>query len=157
MGQEDDGRNDLVNAELSSAESHLLRASLDMLGSDIREVATLSYERLFTLDPSLRLLFRGDMVAQERKWISTLTLMVRNLDRPAPIMPVVQELGRRHRSYGVRASDYALVGESLLWSLGQVLGEAFSEEMRQAWHKAYLLLAELMMAAAEEKRPTSGL
>lgn len=159
MGQ-GDGRNDLVNVGISSAERDLLQASLDMLGSDIREVAALSYERLFTLDPSLRLLFKGDVTAQQQKWISTLTLLVRSLERPSPIMPVVpvvQGLGRRHRSYGVRASDYVLVGEALLWALGQVLGEAFSDEMRRAWQKAYLLLAELMQAAAEEEQTASGL
>lgn len=156
MGQ-GDGRNDLVNVGLSSAERDLLQASLDMLGSDIREVAALSYERLFTLDPSLRLLFKGDVTAQQQKWISTMTLLVRSLERPSPIMPVVQGLGRRHRSYGVRASDYVLVGEALLWALGQVLGEAFSDEMRRAWQRAYLLLAELMQAAAEEEQTASGL
>ena len=157
MEREDETRSVLSTLELSGAEREVLQVSLDLIGTNLQEVAALFYERLFTLDPSLRLLFKRNMREQQRKWISTLTLIVRNLDRSSPTISLLQDLGRRHRSYGVRMSDYALVGDALLWTLGQVLGQAFSDDMRRAWHKAYWLLAEVMQAAAQQKGSDSGL
>jgi hypothetical protein len=39
------------------------------------------------------------------------------------LIPAVKGLGARH-SYGATAADYAVVGEALLWTLVQGLGES---------------------------------
>src|SRR6266516_2586192 len=66
------------------------------------------------------------------------------------IVPAVQALGRRHAGYGVRAEHYESVGVALLWTLEQGLGEAFSEEAREAWATAYGTLASVMIGAADD-------
>jgi hemoglobin-like flavoprotein len=64
------------------------------------------------------------------------------------IVPAVQALGRRHAGYGVREPHYATVGEALLWTLEQGLGEAFTPAVRNAWATAYGTLASVMIDAA---------
>jgi hemoglobin-like flavoprotein len=113
-------------------------------------VAALFYERLFVLDPSLRVLFKGDARAQGQKLMSTLALVVRGLNRPEQILPAVRQLGVRHVSYGIEPSDYETVGEALLWTLGQGLGAGFTDDVRSAWGAAYTMLAELMQEAAAQ-------
>ncbi len=60
---------------------------------------------------------------------------------------MVQELGRRHHGYGVTADHYGPVGEALLWTLEQGLGEAFTPAVKAAWTKVYGVLAEVMQNA----------
>ena len=110
--------------------------------------AAVFYERLFVLDPTLRALFHGDMRAQGRKLMAMLRAAVTGLSRLEELVPVVQELGVRHRSYGVKDAHYATVGAALLWTLEQGLREQFTPEVRAAWTSAYALLADTMRAAA---------
>jgi nitric oxide dioxygenase len=106
--------------------------------------AILFYSRLFTLDPSLRLMFRGDMREQGRKFMHILEAAVVGLDRPDTLMPMVQALGRRHAAYGATPEHYAVVGEALIWMLEYGLGPEFTKETRQAWIEVYLDLATTM-------------
>ena len=114
------------------------------------EAAALFYEELFTLDPSLRALFKSDMKAQGRKLTSMLNTAVVNLARLEEILPAVQDLGRRHVGYGVRDEHYDTVGAALLWTLQQGLGEGFTADVKEAWTSVYGVLAGTMKSAAAE-------
>lgn len=112
------------------------------------QAAALFYARLFELDPSLKALFKGDMQMQGQKLMAMIGMAVGGLTQPATILPAVQELGRRHVSYGVQAQHYDTVGAALLWTLETGLGPAFTPETRQAWAKTYDLVAGVMKDAA---------
>ena len=114
------------------------------------DAAVLFYQRLFELDPALRRLFRGDMAEQRKKLMQTLTAAVKGLDRLDQLVPVVQDLGRRHAGYRVEERHYDTVGEARLWTLAAGLGREFTPEVEQAWAAVYGLLATTMKAAARE-------
>jgi hemoglobin-like flavoprotein len=116
----------------------------------IREqAAALFYERLFTIDPSTRPLFGGDMKAQGAKLMAAIATVVKSLNRPDSLLDDLRGLARRHDDYGVRESHYASVGEALLWTLEQGLGADFKPDLRAAWTAAYRLLSETMIEAAD--------
>lgn len=110
--------------------------------------AQLFYGQLFELDPSLRRLFRDDMVEQGRKLMTMINMVVVNLDNLAPLLGAVEDLGRRHVGYGVTAAHYDTVGSALLWTLGKGLGEQFTPAVEEAWTEAYTTLASAMKQAA---------
>jgi len=112
--------------------------------------AQLFYDRLFSLDPSLKAMFRGDMKEQGRRLMNMITFAVNGLPRLEAIIPGVQALGRRHAGYGVKDSHYATVGTALLWTLSEGLGAAFTDEVKEAWAAAYGVLANTMKDAARE-------
>ena len=115
----------------------------------IRDTAAeLFYGRLFAVDSKLRPLFKGDMKAQGRKLMAMISTAVTSLDDLENIVPAVQDLGRRHAGYGVKEVHYDSVAVALIWTLEQGLGDAFTEEVRQAWASAYALLAATMKDAA---------
>lgn len=114
------------------------------------QAAALFYGKLFDLDPSLKPLFKGDMVTQGEKLMKMIGVAVDGLDKLDEIVPAVQDLGVRHLEYGVKNSHYDTVGAALLWTLGQGLGEAFTPEVKGAWADVYGLLAETMKTAARE-------
>lgn len=112
------------------------------------QAAAMFYDRLFTLDPALKPLFKGDMAEQGRKLMAMIGLAVGSLDKLDTIVPAVQDLGRRHKTYGVPDASYETVGTALLWTLGQGLGDGFTPEVAAAWTEAYTILATVMKDAA---------
>lgn len=117
--------------------------------------ATLFYDRLFDLDPSLRPLFSSDLEEQKKKLMRMIGIAVNSLGNLDALVPIVQDLGRRHTGYGVRDAHYDTVGAALLWTLEQGLGPAFDEEVKQAWTETYVLLATTMKHAAAEEVPVN--
>lgn len=114
------------------------------------DAAAMFYKRLFELDPSLKTLFKTDMMDQGRKLMAMIGTAVNGLDNLDSIVPAVQALGKRHAGYGVKDEHYATVGAALLWTLEQGLGEAFTSPVREAWTMTYNLLADTMKTAAAE-------
>ena len=112
------------------------------------DAAALFYSRLFELDPSLRAMFRGDMKEQGKKLMDMIRTVVANLKSLDRIVPGVRALGARHVGYGVRDEHYEVVGAALLWTLAKGLGDAFTDDARDAWAAAYTILATTMKDAA---------
>ncbi|MEW6120115.1 MAG: globin family protein [Pseudomonadota bacterium] len=110
--------------------------------------AGLFYQRLFSLDPSVRPMFKGDMVSQGKKLMQALGFIVNSLTKLDELVPVAQDMARRHVGYGVKSEHYDTVGAALLWTLEQGLGPAFTDETREAWATAYGTLAGVMKEAA---------
>lgn len=128
----------------------LVQQSFEKVAPIAEQAAELFYGRLFALDPGLRRLFKGELRRQGQMLMQTLALTVRSLHQPERIVAAVQALGERHLGYGVRTEHYDTVGQALLWTLEQGLGEQFTDEVREAWAAAYGLLAGIMIDAAGE-------
>lgn len=114
------------------------------------EAMTEFYDRLFEIAPDTRSLFDDDLQQQKIALSSMLNMVVVNLDRLPLLLPKVQDLGRRHAGYGVRPDHYAAVGQALLQTLANGLGDAFDQDTEQAWTVAIQTLAGVMIDAATE-------
>ena len=112
-----------------------------------KTAASLFYDHLFTIDPSTRALFRGDMATQGAKLMAAIATIVQSLDRIEPMLGHIRALARRHVQYGVTRAHYTSVGTALLWTLEQGLGADFTPEVRDAWDSAYRLLSGTMLEA----------
>jgi hemoglobin-like flavoprotein len=135
---------------VTPAQKTLVQDSFASIAPIADDVAALFYRRLFELDPSLRGMFRGDMTEQRKKLMQVLTVAVKGLDRLDQLVPVLQDLGRRHVGYGVTDAHYATVGAALLWTLEKGLGGRFTAQMKDAWATVYGVLATTMQDAANE-------
>jgi hemoglobin-like flavoprotein len=114
------------------------------------QAADLFYgRRLFEIAPQVRPMFPSDLREQKRKLMTMLATAVTNLHQVDKIVPAVQDLGRRHAGYGVTAEHYKPVGEALIWTLEQGLGDSFTATVKGAWVEAYTTLAGVMTAAAK--------
>jgi len=60
----------------------------------------------------------------------------------------IREMGKRHVNYGVKPAHYKAVGDSLLWTLKQGLGQDWNAELREAWASCYQLVADTMIDAS---------
>jgi hypothetical protein len=57
-------------------------------------------------------------------------------------------LGQRHLSYGVLESHYPIVGETLLQTFEQELGENWTDDYAAAWSEVYSNAARIMQEGA---------
>lgn len=126
----------------------LVRESFDLVEPIAPQAAALFYANLFAIDPSVRLLFRGDMIRQGELLMTMVGRAVAQLDEPAALMPALHSLGQRHAGYGVRDAHYDSVGIALLKTLREGIGVAFTEEVEAAWVDVYGTIAATMKEAA---------
>ena len=68
-------------------------------------------------------------------------------DFPA-IRKDIANAGVRHLRYGAKAEHYPIVGDTLLWTLEDMLGLRFTAEVDAAWKSVYGELATVMLEAA---------
>jgi hemoglobin-like flavoprotein len=127
----------------------LVKSSFAKVAPIAPQAAELFYGRLFEIAPQLRPLFKGDMAEQGRKLMQVIGMAVGSLDRLPELVPVVQSLGVRHASYGVKDEHYGTVAEALLWTLEKGLGDAFTPDVKTAWVAVYTVLADTMKQAAK--------
>ena len=133
---------------MNSDQIHLVQSTFDLVRPIAPTAADLFYKRLFVLNPSLRPMFKGDLVDQGRMLMSMLSAAVNGLTNLESVIPVVRQLGARHVKYGVRDEHYATVGSALLWTLGQGLGDKFTPAVEEAWTAAYGLVSTQMQLGA---------
>jgi hemoglobin-like flavoprotein len=112
------------------------------------KAAEIFYDKLFDLDPSLKELFKTDTKEQGKKLMTMIGTAVGGLNRLDTIVPAVQDLGKRHASYGVTTAHYDTVAAALLYTLEVGLGDAWTPEVKDSWVEVYSLLSNTMKEAA---------
>jgi len=114
-------------------------------------VGQIFYSNLFEVAPAARAMFPDVIDDQSRKLMQTLNWIIDHLDEPDRLVPEAEALALRHVRYGVGAEHYPLVGEALLATLRQGLGEDFTAEDEEAWTRVYGVLSGIMISAAYPK------
>lgn len=128
---------------------HLLTSSFAALEPRLDELVARFYEQLFVNDPSLRPLFKDDLMVQTDALAKALRLVVGSLEDVDRILPVLYGLGERHAGYGVKPDHYGLVRDTLLDAMAELAGELWTEELGEAWTGALNLVAGAMLEGAE--------
>ena len=136
---------------LTDRQKTLVQQSFARVAGIADDFAELFYDRLFELDPSTKPLFHIDMAEQRKKAMQMITAAVKGLDRLEQLVPVVEDLGRKHADYGMQDQHYDAGGEALLWALRVSLGWQFTPEVEDAWTAVYDWLATTMKNAARRQ------
>lgn len=142
---------------LTDHQKKLVTSSWRLVVPIAETAADLFYKRLFELKPEYREYFTSDLDKQKRKLVAMLAFIVKSLDWSSSewrneveveddLFLVVVALGRRHGElYQIPDSSYPVVGEALIWTLDYGLGEAFTEEIKDAWLTVYTQLSRMML------------
>lgn len=133
---------------MNQAQIELVQRSFAHASRIAPHLASTFYAELFAIEPSLKALFKGDMIVQGQKLMTMLSHVVSHLAEPDAFLPAVRELAVRHVGYGVEPHHYAQVGTALVRTLQHELGRDFTPEARAAWNAAYRHLASVMREAA---------
>ena len=133
---------------LTTAQIELVRDSFVRLQPNVEAASRLFYQRLFELAPELRSLFRSDMAEQGMRFMSTLGVILQHLHDPETLRPYLERLAQGHSAYGVQAEHFRPMGQALIHTMQDTLGDNFPEGADTAWAAAYDHLSREMIALA---------
>ena len=130
----------------------LIRSSFAVVAPRADEVARHFYATLFGLAPETRELFPVNMEVQRSRLLRALVHVVQMVDRPTELVPFLEQLGRDHRKFGIRAEHYDAVGVALLSAVAALAGPAWTPRVEKAWTDAYTTVSGAMRTAARAER-----
>jgi len=132
--------------DFSSMDINLeLQSTLDFLMSNEESFSSRFYERLFTIAPAVRALFKNNMMMQGRLLMHMLVGIVYSLGRPEHLMMGLRALGKSHVQYGVKPEYYPFVIQALLETIEEELGDLFTPRIGEAWNQALQMVTQRMM------------
>jgi hemoglobin-like flavoprotein len=127
----------------------LLRDSFELVIERQPQLVTRFYAILFDRYPHARALFgRNAQAAQEKMLTDALVAVLDHIEDGIWFRSTLGALGAKHADYGVTEEMYGWVGECLLAALAEAAGEAWSDELHQAWAGAYAAIAGAMLEGA---------
>ncbi|MEU3724256.1 globin domain-containing protein [Streptomyces sp. NPDC031705] len=139
-----------ADAPLSAYEIELIRTSVSVVEPLAEEMTVYFYAILFARFPEVRPMFPPGMDAQRGRLLRALLRIVDLVDDPESLVRFCGHLGRDHRKFGTLPAHFPAVGECLLASLARYAGPAWTQEIAAAWAKAYGVVADVMISAAEQ-------
>ena len=120
-------------------------------------VPALEQHGLAITETMYRLLFRDEDIAalfnhanqktgtQRLALAQAVLAYARNIENLSVLGGAVERIAQKHIGYAILPEHYPFVAEALLGAIAEVLGEAATEEILQAWGEAYWFLADLLI------------
>jgi nitric oxide dioxygenase len=140
---------------LSSRSAAVVGATANVVAAHAEQITARFYPRMFAEHPELLRVFnQGNQATGEQSRAlaaSVVAYAVQLIDPSAPSFDhVLERIAFKHISLGIRPEQYTIVGHHLLAAVGEVLGDAVTPEVADAWNEVYWLFATQLIA--EEAR-----
>ena len=91
-----------------------------------------------------------DLKFHASKVVKTVGKAVGNIENLEPLFPTLKTYGKNHVEKGVTADMYPVVGQALLDTLKDGLGDDFTQEVKSAWTTLFTIISETMVAGSKE-------
>lgn len=131
----------------------IVKSTVPVLEENGVAITSRFYQLLFQNHPELKNIFnqsnqrKGD---QPQALANAVYAAAANIDQLENILPVVKQVGHKHRSLNIKPEHYPIVGENLLKAMQDVLKEGATEEVISAWTKAYGVIADAFISVEKE-------
>lgn len=142
---------------LTERQSAVIKQTVPVLQEHGEALARHMYERMFRENPEVQGYFNPAHQrsgTQQRALAGAILAYAQHIDDPAALTGAIELIAQKHVSLTIRPEHYPVVGENLLASIREVLGEAATEEVVDAWAAAYGVLADVFIN--REKQIYSG-
>lgn len=126
----------------------IIKSTVPVLKTHGVEITTTFYKNMFEKNPEVKPLFdmgRQSSGEQPKALAMSILASAQNIDNLPAIMPVVNKIAERHCNSNVKPEHYPIVGKHLLDAIKEVLGDAATDEIIDAWGKTYGVLAEVFI------------
>lgn len=146
---------------LSEKTIEIVKSTAPVLEKYGQDITKRFYEMMFEAHPELLNIFNQTNQKtgrQQTALANTVYAAAVYIDQLDKIIPVVKQIAHKHRSIGIKAEHYPIVGNHLLLAIKDVLKEAATDDIINAWAEAYGVIADAfiqverdMYVAAENK------
>lgn len=131
----------------------IIKSTVPVLEKHGEAITTRFYQLMFGNHPELLNIFNHvnqKQGRQQKALASTVYAAAMYIDNLEAILPVVKQIGHKHRSLGIKPEHYPIVGKHLLLAINDVLGDAATDEIIDAWEKAYQVIADVFISVEAE-------
>ncbi|AVR00173.1 nitric oxide dioxygenase [Oceanobacillus iheyensis] len=131
----------------------IIKSTVPVLAEHGGSITKHFYSRLLEEHPELKNVFnqtnqrKGD---QPKALANTVYAAAANIDRLEEILPHVKQIAHKHRSLNIKPEQYPIVGKYLLLAIKEVLGDAATDDIIEAWGKAYGVIADVFISVEKE-------
>lgn len=132
---------------MTNEQKQLVKGTVPVLREHGVLLTTHFYNRMFQYNPELKNMFNmGNQQNSKQQTALAMAVLAyaEHIEDPSVLLPVVDNIGHKHTSLDIRPEHYTIVGNHLIASIQEVLGETASPELLEAWTIAYNQLASLM-------------
>jgi nitric oxide dioxygenase len=132
---------------MTTDQRKLILATVPVLKEHGVLLTTHFYTRMFTHNPELKNIFNmGNQQngKQQTALANAVLAYAENIADPSVLIPAIDHIGHKHTSLDIRPEHYIIVGNHLISSIQEVLGDAATPEIIDAWITAYNQLAKIM-------------
>lgn len=141
-----------MSQTLSERTIALVKSTLPALEAHGLDIVREMYARMFE-NPEIRDLFNqshhGDSGSQPRALTAAILAYAANIDNLGALAPAVERIAQKHVGLQILPEHYPHVGAALLGAIKEVLGDAATADILNAWGEAYWFLANILIAREE--------
>lgn len=133
---------------LTDRQIEIVKSTVPVLQQYGEAITRTFYGNLFEENPGLKDIFNMANQAkgeQPRSLAASVLAYAANIDQLQNLGPAVSLIAHKHCSLDVLPEHYPIVGRNLLRAIGEVLGDAVTPEIVDAWGAAYNQLADIMI------------
>lgn len=126
----------------------IVKATVPALEAHGETITRIFYQSMFAAHPELLNIFNPvnqKTGKQARSLAASVLAYARHIDHTGALGGMVGRIAHKHVSLEVLPEHYPIVGEHLLGAIAQVLGEAVTPEILDAWAAAYNQLADILI------------
>ncbi|MBN9161262.1 MAG: flavohemoprotein [Myxococcales bacterium] len=137
-------------------DANVLRSSFDTIIERQPMITPRFYEILFERYPQARPLFGGNSSKKQQEMLQqALVSVLEHLEDASWLSSTLGALGAKHVDYGVTREMYDWVGDSLLATLAETLGDDWTANVKDQWSTAYGVIRDLMLAGVPQATATA--
>ena len=130
----------------------IIKSTVPVLKEHGVEITKTFYNTMFENKPEVKAMF--NMARQESgeqpEALAMTILAAQNIDNLEAILPAVKKIGSVHVNSYVKPEHYPIVGKNLLLAIKEVLGDAATEEVLNAWAEAYEVIAKVFIEVEKD-------
>lgn len=142
-----------MTQDLSATTIATVKATIPALRAHGLAITTRMYERLFD-DLAIKALFNQDHQGPNGRQPKALAMAVvayaENIDNLSALTGAVETIAARHVRNHILPEHYSAVATALLGAISDVLGEAATPQILDAWGQAYWRLAGILQGREAE-------
>lgn len=138
---------------LSAQTIALVKATVPVLQQHGEQITRHFYGIMFRDYPAVKAYFNQAHQAagtQPRALANSVLAYAAHIDRLDALKDALPLIVQKHASLDIRPEQYPIVGSCLLRAIKEVLGEAATDDIINAWAEAYQQLADILIAAEEQ-------